>query len=112
MTKESIILLLHRVAVPLLSFITALIVSVMSFFIRETLAEAQRWTRDLDARVRVIEISAAEAKGDIFSRTDWERERQSIEARNIVIEARTTRLESSLPYIKEALLRIETKIDK
>jgi len=102
----------HRVLMPLLSVLTAAVIGVMGFVGNQIWQEARVWMRELDGRVGKLEIQEARTDGNRFTSGDWAAAKTRIDEDRAIIDRRITRLEESVPQIKESLLRIETKLDK
>lgn len=68
--------------------------------------------KDHELAIQDIRINQATSSVGRFTAESWQIQKQILDDQAILTERRITRLEESIPYIKESLVRIEHSIDK
>lgn len=90
------------------NIIVTIAMGVSCYFLNETVTSI----KSLDIRVSAIELNNASFNGNKFTAADWSIQRALIDADKLTTEKRITVLESTIPQIKESLIRIENAVEK
>jgi hypothetical protein len=94
----------HRVATIALSCF----IMISSWFLNDVYSKM----KILDDNIQEIRIWRAETQGNRFSSQDWTAAKTILDADKSNLDRRITRLEESIPPIRESLIRIETSVNK
>jgi hypothetical protein len=102
--SSDIWLIVHRIATLLMPVMLA----IAGYFLSDVFGKF----RSLEKSVHALQLWRAETTGSRFSTSDWTTAKTIIDAERIAHDRRITRLEETIPPIREGMIRIEQKLDK
>ena len=102
--SDLVLLWTQRILGPLM----AILLSATGFALKEVFTSVKA----MNTRITALEILMAQDQAVKFSAVDGSRERTLLSAESVSVDRRVTRLEESIPYIKESLGRIEKQLEK
>jgi hypothetical protein len=103
-TPTSVWVTIHRVA----TVVMPALLTLSMYFITTIFGQM----KEMDNRVRAIEIAHASSAANRFTNTDWTHQKSSLDDRHNLIDQRVTRQEQNALAIKDILSRIESKLDR
>lgn len=92
-----------------------IVVMVMSVFMPitgYTFVSVSNKFREHELAIQDIKLNQQLASVGVFNAESWKEQKQILDQQAIQAERRIIRLEESIPYIKESLVRIETNLEK
>jgi hypothetical protein len=109
---DGLLLWTHRILMPIATVLMAGALGIMGAVGRGIWAEAREWMQAMDHRVVQLELKEARSDSNRFTSQHWTDAKSRLDEDRANMDRRVTRLEESVPQIKESMIRIETKIDK
>lgn len=110
--QESSLVWINRILMPIMMMILTIIISIGGFVGAKVWDRVENGLNNLDERIDVLEVANAKTDSNRFTSQHWVDAKSRIDEDRAIIDRRITRLEESIPQIKESLLRIENKIEK
>jgi hypothetical protein len=108
---ESAWLWIHRILMPVLMAFLTVAFGVGGFIGAKVWDRVEHGLVSLDDRVDAIEVDNARIDGSRFTTQHWTEAKARLDEDRVNLDRRLTRLEESIPQIKETLIRIEKKLD-
>jgi len=109
--SETTWLWIHRVCMPVVTAFLTVAISIGAFIGVKVWDRVENGLVNLDERVDVLEVSNARTDGNRFTSQHWTDAKSRIDEDRANMDRRITRVEESIPQIKESLIRIEKKLD-
>lgn len=101
-----------RIVVSVTGTATMIAVLSIGWFLRDIYIQQKHFNRDVDERVRLLELHRAEVAIGKFTTSEWLTAKSVIDERASNLDKRITRTEDAVVGVREALGRIEAKLDK